>query len=68
MLDLTRILGIIDAATQMTPAFIALAEEVIATFAESDQGVLKERLADARARSDALHQDVQDSLAAAAKR
>lgn len=68
MFDLTRILGIIDAATQVTPAFVALAEEVIATFAESDQGVLKERLADARARSDALHADVQGALDAAAKR
>ncbi|OHC96389.1 MAG: hypothetical protein A2792_00100 [Sphingomonadales bacterium RIFCSPHIGHO2_01_FULL_65_20] len=68
MFDLTRILSIIDAATRVTPAFVALAQEVIATFGEGDQEKLKERLAAARTRSDQLHDDVQDSLADAAKR
>lgn len=68
MLDLTRILSIIDAATRVTPAFVALAEEVIATFTGADQDRLKERLAAARARTDDLHADVQDSLADAAQR
>lgn len=65
-MNISNILKIIETATRVGPAFIALAEEVIATFGENDQAKLKEALAAARVRSDELHQSVQDKLAGAA--
>lgn len=67
-MNLSTILSIIETAAKAGPAFFALAEQVIATFGENDQAKLKIALAAARERTDTLHQDVQDSLADAAKR
>lgn len=67
-MNFTKILTIIQTAAEAGPAFFELAEQVIATFGEGDQAKLKAALAEARERTDALHQDVQDSLADAAKR
>lgn len=65
-MNISNILQIIETATRVGPSFIALAEEVIATFGENDQEKLKEALAAARVRSDQLHQSVQDKLTGAA--
>jgi len=67
-MNFTKILTIIQTAAQAGPAFFELAEQVIATFTESDQAKLQEALAAARERTDALHQNVQEALADAAKR
>lgn len=66
-MNFTKILTIIQTAVEAGPAFFELAEQVIDTFTEGDQAKLKEALAAARERTDALHQEVQDSLADAAK-
>ncbi|MCA0208126.1 MAG: hypothetical protein LCH74_03600 [Proteobacteria bacterium] len=70
MIDYAKLLAIIETAGRTGPAFFDLAELVIATFTggkqEAQGEALREALAAARARSDELHQAVQDKLAGAA--
>lgn len=66
MIDFAKLLAIIEAAGKTGPAFFDLAELAIATFTGGAQDTLKTALADARTRSDEMHQAVQDKLAGAA--
>lgn len=52
------VLNAIKLAGSATPAFAALFESVITTFGPSDQATLQSALAEARAKSDAAHEDV----------
>jgi hypothetical protein len=66
MFDLVKILGIVRTATQVTPEFVALVNAMSELVLPSQQQMLQEALAAARARSDALHAQVQNEAAAAA--
>lgn len=66
MFDLNKILGIVRTATQVTPEFIALVEAMSDVVKPPEQAALKAALAEARARSDGLHSQVQAEAAQAA--
>lgn len=66
MIDFAKLLAIIEGAGKTGPAFFDLAELAIATFTGGKQETLREALVGARARSDEMHQAVQDKLAGAA--
>lgn len=66
MFDLSKILDIVRTATQVTPEFISLVNAMSDVAKPSDQDALKAALAEARARSDDLHAQVQAEAAQAA--
>lgn len=65
MFDLSEILRIIRTATQVTPEFVSLVRAMAQQAHTSDQAQLQSALAEAQARSDALHADVQREAAQA---
>ncbi len=60
-MDFATIIKAISLVGDATPAAIKLYEGFIAVTRGGDQDELKSRLADARAKSDDLHQRVQDA-------
>ena len=65
VVDILKTMQMVGAAT---PAFAALFDQVVSTFREDEQDVLKRGLAEAQARTDELHDDLQDELKKAAKK
>lgn len=59
MLDISKILGVVRQALNVTPEFTALVNAVADLADTNDQDVLKSALADAQERSDRLHEQVQ---------
>ncbi len=66
MFDLSKILDIVRTATQLTPEFVALVNAMSDLAKPQEQEALQGALAEARARSDDLHAQVQDEAAQAA--
>lgn len=62
MFDLQTILKAIQIVGAATPAAKAIYDGFVDVLGEKDQAALKARYADARKRSDSLHQQVQDEL------
>jgi hypothetical protein len=54
-MDLTKILGTVLQIGADLPAYKALFDQVVATFSDDDQAVLKARYAEMKAKSDAAH-------------
>lgn len=71
MFDLTsilKLLPVVGPVAAALPEFKAVYDQIVSTFHEHDQGVLREAYADLIADNDVGHARLQDKLAAAAKR
>lgn len=68
MFSFASILNAIGQVGSATPAFKAIFDSVIHTFNKPQQDQLKQALADARAKSDDLHGDLQNELREAVDR
>lgn len=71
MFKITDILGmlpVVGPAIAKLPEFKAVFDQIVSTFGESDQAVLKDAYADLMAENDAGHDRLQAKLAAAARR
>ncbi len=71
MFDLKSILGLLPVVGPVVaalPAFKEVYDQIVATFAEKDQAVLKEAYVDIIADNDEGHERLQAKLAEAAKR
>lgn len=61
MIPFAAVMGAIKLAGAAAPAFKALFDQVVPLFSETDQAKLKDAYAQARARSDAAHEGLQDA-------
>ena len=71
MFDITSLLKLLPAVGPLVaaaPEFKKVYDQIVATFKEKDQAVLKEAYLDIIADNDAGHKRLQDKLAAAARR
>ena len=68
MLKLVDIIRTLSELGSATPAFVALFNQVKATFTPQEQEVLQHAYDEAKAKSDAAHEGLQNDLKAAAKK
>ena len=68
ILTVIGVLRTLTAVGASAPAFKALFDQVVSTFREDEQDVLKRGYAEAMAKTDGLHDDVQEELSKAAKK
>jgi hypothetical protein len=62
MIDIGKIIHLVETAVNITPEFLKLGDEVVKMVKGKDQKALQTALADARKRSDSLHNQIQSEV------